>query len=492
MGYRPLAIHDFVFETGSLFNAPPGVEAFGSRCATAARSKEERYRLAHDLMREVIRMAHERGIQVAIGFEFGIHPPELASIVPPESRIGGAMLPDPTHSANIEILLAALSDLVREYPGLDWVWLWLHEHTMHVGKPQLSGRFSEFYKEERRHFSDAPDEQTVFTGIWSLAHIRQAHEYLARRAPKVRMAISGWGGGAQLPPVLRGLDRALPREIVFTCLNPGLGSQGHLPVLAHIARNRPTWSIPWLEGDGALWHLQPRVGMMIEHVRAAHRDGLAGVLAIHWRTEEVRENLEAFAEAVKNPRHLSSVEEFYRREAAQQYGPESTADLAPLLARMDHEQWLAELTSPEFYPYQPGWGRLSLTLVDRLKETITVIERVSGHTANVTHKSNLDWLADNLRFTLLLDEVGRKIEPAYRLKEEYLMGKLGGTALRTAAESARNEFNSAPIERLFRVYARRVRSRGELGELSSLNQKLWLQYRELQQFLNALDVNRSQ
>jgi len=31
-----------------------------------------------------------------------------------------------------------------------------------------------------------------------------------------------------------------------------------------------------------------------------------------------------------------------------------------------------------------------------------------------------------------------------------------------------------------------------VGELSSLNQKLWLQYRELQQFLNALDVNRSQ
>ena len=38
-------------------------------------------------MRQVLEMAHARGIQVAMGFEFGIHPPEFASIVPPESWI---------------------------------------------------------------------------------------------------------------------------------------------------------------------------------------------------------------------------------------------------------------------------------------------------------------------------------------------------------------------------------------------------------------------
>ena len=58
-------------------------------------------------MRKVLQMAHALGIQMALGFEFGIHPPELATIVPPDSRIGGAMLPDPTHPANIEILHAA-------------------------------------------------------------------------------------------------------------------------------------------------------------------------------------------------------------------------------------------------------------------------------------------------------------------------------------------------------------------------------------------------
>jgi len=257
-GYRPLPVRDFAFETGRLFSLPAGAEAFGSDGAVTGRTNEERYRNAQTLMRQVVEMAHARGIQVAMGFEFGVHPPELASIVPPESRIAGAMLPDPTHPANIEILHATLDDLLSAYPGLDWVWLWLHEHSMFVAPPRLSGRFAAFYEREKASFSDAPNEHDVFTGIWSLVQIRQAWEYLAKHSPGTRLAIGGWGGGPQLPPVLRGLDRALPRDIVFSCLNPGMGATGHAAVLAEIAPHRPTWAIPWFEGDGSLWHLQLR------------------------------------------------------------------------------------------------------------------------------------------------------------------------------------------------------------------------------------------
>lgn len=334
-GYRPLAVRDFAFDTSKLFELPNGVTAFGARCAVTARSKEEHYRLAHDLMRKVLGMAHERGIRMAIGFEFGIHPPELASIVPPGSRIPGAMLPDPTHPANIEILYSALDDILREYRGLDYVWLWLHEHTMCIGQSQLAGRFGDLYRREGKHFADAKDEGAVFSGVWSLAHLRHAHAYLARRAPKVRLIVGGWGGGPQLPPVLRGLDRALPRDVIFTCLNPGLGSRAHIPVLGEIAKHREVWSIPWLEGDGALWHLQPRVSLMFDQVKAAQQDGLAGVLGIHWRTEEIRGNLDAFARAAAGLRHVASVEDFYREDCLRQHGPESAKELAPLLARMD-------------------------------------------------------------------------------------------------------------------------------------------------------------
>ena len=106
-------------------------------------------------------------------------------------------------------------------------------------------------------------------------------------------------------------------------------------------------------------------------------------------------------------------------------------------------------------------------------------------TAQADHRGNLAWLADNFRFMLLLDEVGRKIEPAYQLKDRFLLGETSGSQVRDEAHAARQAFASAPIEDLFRTYARRVRSRGELGELSSLNQKVWLEYRELDRFLAA-------
>ena len=235
----------------------------------SARTNQERYDKAHALMRKVLELAHARGMQMAMGFEFGIHPPELLSVVPPESRIRGAMVPDPLHSANIEILHAALDDIVDSYPAIDWIWLWLHEHSMFVAEPVLTGDFKAFYEKEKANFTEAAYAHDVFTGVWSLAYIREAQRYLARRAPKVRLVIGGWGSGVQLPPVLQGLDRALPPGIVFSCLNGGGGARGHAPVMAEIARHRPVWAIPWLEYDGALWHMQP-------HPRGHHHAGQGG------------------------------------------------------------------------------------------------------------------------------------------------------------------------------------------------------------------------
>lgn len=83
-GYRPMAVSDFVFGTDSLFHLPPGAKAFGAQCAVTATNKQQAYDQAQALMRRVLEMAHARGIQVGMGFEFGIHPPEFASIVPPQ------------------------------------------------------------------------------------------------------------------------------------------------------------------------------------------------------------------------------------------------------------------------------------------------------------------------------------------------------------------------------------------------------------------------
>ena len=484
-GYRPLKVRDFAFGTATVFPLPEGAEAFGADCAALARDNEDRYRRARALMHRVLAMAHERGIQMAMGFEFGIHPPELASIVPPDSWIRGAMLPDPTHPASVEILRATIDDILQAYPGIDWIWLWLHEHTMYVGRPTFSDEFRKLYAKDAALFERAGDEGTRFTGVWSLAYIRQAYSYIREKSPNVKVAIGGWGGGTQLPDILLGLDKALPKDIVFTCLNPSQGLSPQPEFLAEIAKNRRVWAIPWLEGDQQLWHLQPRVTLMREHVRLAHEQKLDGVVAIHWRTEETRLNLDTFARFAREPNSPATVETLYAGDCVAQFGERAGTALAPVLARMDREGWLHGPDSPEYFPYEPRWGRIDKDLKGRLGDLLATVESLRMQTDNSRHLANLDWLAANLRFTLLLDEVGRRIEPACTLKNRWLSGQVEPGRLRDEKQAAMAELRNAPMERLFEARAATVSSRGELGELSALNQKLWLHFKELEEFLTT-------
>ncbi len=121
--------------------------------------------------------------------------------------------------------------------------------------------------------------------------------------------------------------------------------------------------------------------------------------------------------------------------------------------------------------------------MDRLAGLLATVEQCRSQTTDSRRRANLDWLAANLEFTLLLDEVGRRIEPAYSLKNRWLTGHVATDKWNAEKQAALTELKAAPIAELIKTYARRVRSRGEQGVLSALNQKLWLQYKELGEFL---------
>jgi hypothetical protein len=467
-GYRPLAVRDFAFHTAKLFG--PGA-AYGSDAALAASDNEDRYRRAQALIRRVFEMAHQRGIQVGMGFEFGVYPPELFSIVPQDSYLR-SMVADPTHPASQEILRLTIDDILRAYPGIDWIWLWLQELETPVGAARLSSGMEKLMRESANRFAGST-ANGAFTGTWSLAYIRAAHAYLRQRAPKVRIAVSGWGGAAQLTGILAGLDKGLPEDIVFTCLNPAQGASPQPPVLEEIAKHRQVWVMPWLEGDAKLWHPQPRVNLLAQQMRRASQSGEQGAVAIHWRTRDIRENMEAFAEFARNP-EAADASRFYGAYVQQQYGPSASALTADLLS-MDSGRWFESMKSPEYSPYDPTWGQMKPEDRQRIQKITVLVEAAREAAPDPRFRNNLDWLAAKLRFTLLLDEVSAGMEPAYRLHER-------GEGDRTAA---RHALEAAPVEALFQTYARSVRSRGELGVLSSLNQRLWLQYEELRKLLGS-------
>jgi hypothetical protein len=480
-GYRPLAFKEFAFGTGGLF--PGGRDFFGADCAVDARSNEERYQKAQALMRRVLDMAHERNIRFAMGFEFGVYPPEFASIVPRGYNIPGTMLPDPTHPCSAEILRITIDDVLHAYPGVDYIWLWLHEHTGFIQKAGISGEFKKRYEALSPFFADSGNGEAIFTGVWSLLYVQAARDVLSRVAPAVKLIVGGWGGGNQLPAVLEGLDRALPKDVIFSCLNPDQGLKPQISILEDIAKNREVWTVPWLESDANLWHLQPRVALLRDHVTLAARQNLAGVVAIHWRTRETKLNLEAFAEFADDPYAPASVEDIYRKGCESRYGRKAGRILAPMEIQMDREQWMGPLESPEYYPYTPQWGRMSPELSVRLNALLAKIRPLQDIATDSIHLDNLRWLSSNLRFTSLLDEAGRRMEPAYRLKERWFTGVFSKDERAGEILRASEEIKKVPIGELFAAFKGRTLSRGELGMLCSVNQRLWLQYRELMEFL---------
>lgn len=491
-GYLPLPINEYPFGTQKLFASSVENKYFGADCAVQAQTLDERYEKAQGLMRKVLDMAHEREMQMAMGFEFGVAPPEYASIRTRGDMYWmgkGSLLYNPFNADATGILYSTIDNILESYPGIDWIYLWLNEHCMFGidTEDALKNKAMAAYYNENAAFysSEITNEALTFLGVWSQAYIQKAYDYIKIKAPSTKIVIGGWGSEDQMALLLKGLHQSLPGDIVFSMLNPNQGQKGHPSFFREIARERKIWSIPWLEGDASLWHLQPRVQSMTRQVLQSAGDSLNGVVAIHWRTEEVRHNFEAFSTTAFNPEYVLSTYESYKEYCSRIYGKHASKKLAPLLTHLDTTGILSNIRSPVYFAYEPTWGRLRqeqkteiATLISAIDECIRVENE--GELIN-----NLEWLRASYQFSLLLNDVGVAMEPAWIIREDYLSARKAADL----DESRRNEailmLKQAPIEEMIRVFSSRVRSRGELGELSSIIQRVWNEYLMLSSFLES-------
>lgn len=494
-GYWPMTTDKFAFGSRRYFKTG---KVFGAECAIKAKDNQDRYRRAQDLMRGAIQYAHKKGIRVCLGFEFGIYPPEIFSIIPPDALLRCPYLPDPTHPANIEILDLYISNILEAYPQIDYIWFWLQEMYNPAGKLALSPAFQAFHEENKHFFDSLHDDFMACNGTWSLAYIQKAREILQRRAPQVKMAIGGWGGSTQLPAFLPGLHEALPQDVIFSCLNPNQGWDPQREIMGNLP-GREVWIIPWLEGDARLWHPQPRISLLAEQIALARNQNIQGVIGIHWRTEDIRANLDALGLFTTNPPPLDGIrlmtepekteiaQAFYQAWCEKHYGPSAAQSVTPLLVRFDVEQRLAPrrggVDSPEYFPYEPGWGRLTPDLRDQVQEFLNRVTPLREKETNPTWLSNLDYLENTLRGVLLLDQVGDCLEPAFVLHRNHWAGNIPEADRQVLFREALARWDQAPIRELVEAYGKRIRSPGDLGILSSINQKLWGLASSLREFL---------
>ena len=66
-GALPLRLKEFAFGSQRALDVPRGAEAFGSDCSLISKTPDEHYRNTQRLMRDVLRMAHDRDIEMAMG-----------------------------------------------------------------------------------------------------------------------------------------------------------------------------------------------------------------------------------------------------------------------------------------------------------------------------------------------------------------------------------------------------------------------------------------
>jgi hypothetical protein len=490
-GYVPMKVKDFAFGTASVFKLPVGAEAFGADCSILSKTVEQQYNSSQKLMTHVFEMAHARKMQVAMGFEFGVLPPEYFSLTAGDSFFwpGEAnMVPNPTHPLAIQLFYKTIDNILETYKGVDWIWLWLNEHSfmgIDIKQALRDPSFKELYQKESPLFTEAgDDEKARFIGVWSLQYMRLAINYIHAKRPNVKVMLGGWGGGNQLPLILKGLNRGLPKDVAFSCLNPGLGHEAQPDFLAEIAKDRKVVAVPWLEGDNQLWHYQPRVSLLKKHVKLAATQKLDGVIAIHWRTKETRLNMETFTRFANDPSDTSSVKTLYHNFIQKNCGRAAANQLADLFTELDTAKWRNSLASVEYFAYTPKWGRMNKEGQIKTREMIDALKKAVATTTNPTYKQNLKWFQQTFEFELLLDEVGRDIEEAYELKNKFMQS---GSAINPAALThAASAFVHAPVRQLFTTFAAKASSRGELGELSSINQRLWSEYQEIQAFLKQM------
>ena len=201
-GSLPIGKDEFAFGTEKYVKFTRGM--FGSRGTVTASGKEAHYENAHKLMRQVLELAHARGIRMAMGFEFGIIPPEYFSVNPSGDsfywRGEAGLIPNPCKPMSAGIHRAAVEDIIDSYPGIDYVWLWLSEHSfMGVNPDHALGdpAFRKLYDENAHYFSKDMSVSEKILGVWSLEYIRQTMEILSEHGSEARIIIGGWGGGKE-------------------------------------------------------------------------------------------------------------------------------------------------------------------------------------------------------------------------------------------------------------------------------------------------------
>jgi hypothetical protein len=296
----------------------------------AVRTQEEAYRTAREFLREVIRYAHSRQVQVWLAM--GEIPYVPSNLVPPSSRQGhhfycGVAL-SPGDPAVLEIWEAAMASMIESYPEADRYWVVSGSellggtqpvHGITADDPQVQALIQDYTAV--RPLLPPKSQAAMDRGLadLDLADIAAADRLLRgiqTRYPAAQLGVELIFRGGQL----RALDAVLPKDVALMNMVNFQGETAMSYFDGIQGRELVVW--PRITDDGCELNMQLNA-MMYDHdevISGGVRYGLTGILGQLNKARGAEQSAQYIAEGAWDPEINAS--SFYERHVRRLYGPQ--------------------------------------------------------------------------------------------------------------------------------------------------------------------------
>ena len=299
------------------------------------------------------------------------------------------------------------------------------------------------------------------------------------------LGICGWGWITGNFPAL---DKALPKDVVFSAISMSVGNS---PVSTNFALlgDRRRWAIPWFEDDGGLTSPQLWVGRVRKDAADAHRYGCAGLMGLHWRTRIMGPNISALAQAGwdqtgwncpgtstsrDGEARFLPVADFYADWARAEFGPAVAGRAAEIFSRID-----GHFPRASTWANGPGVVAINRHPWAEIAHEHAFVDELAALRPQVRGPGNLerfDWWLNTLRFNRAMARLGCARAALDSLMER--IGKEPDSAVRAAlvreqALPQRRELVTLLAD-LYGYLLATLHNSSELGALANLEQQSML------------------
>jgi len=416
--------------------------------------------------------ARRRGLHVCVGFE---------------------LTGDPTSAETRRQTEARIRNMLATYPMIDYIWFWQSEGLGGgTAVAAVDSPLDLIVQRLRPAFEYLDSAERIGEAARVAAWVEFAHGVARGLRPELKVIVSGWGGDAwmRFSDFYVGLDRVLPKDIVFAALdNIDPTAQPHISAAyGKLAPEREKWPIPWFESDGGgsrrdQWFAQTNVKPFTQLVRDARAKGCQGLLAIHWQTRGVEEVAAYAAQYAWNP--TLTYEGFYNTLARKCFGEEHGAEMASVLMRLESlgPRWTGAAGQIECGGFQ--WfsddRRPREENLQALQEIDTTLERFAADCAQgpgLRHAERLRYLRASVAFALRFDRAALELAEGGRIAKLVHAAENAGhqgmaDEAKRHARQALEALAASPLGAAMEHYAARLTSQGDFGNLATINVKAY-------------------